>query len=40
MLAKGEDFNIRYHYELVVVFVKYSAVQDLVQILLVAFCKE
>jgi len=28
MLAKGEDFNILYDYELVVVFVEYSAVHD------------
>jgi len=40
MLAKGEDFNILYDYELVVVFVEYSAVHDFAQVFFVAFRKE
>lgn len=40
MLAKGEDFDILDDYELVVVFVEYSAIDDFLQALFVAFREE
>lgn len=40
MLAQGEDVNTRYHYELIMVFVKYSIIQGFGQILFIAFREE
>ena len=40
MLAKGENVNVRYHNELIMVFVEYSIIQYFMHILFITFCKE
>lgn len=40
VLAQGEDLNVLYNHELVVILVEYSAINNVAQILFVALCEE